>query len=215
MRNGERGNPARVVVVIDEVGTVLSTLAAANLGVPLLHVRHRRDLGELTDVSLVVIAAYGSPRWSEVAAAAGSAPTVVVASPGRSADARDALAALAFGYLSATLAPDAMRRAIKGALRGQPAYARDALGNWISEQLAAITPELRRTVGLTPRQRDVIRLVARGSSDKQIGQELGITTATAQKHVTNVLKRLGVPNRAAAVARVAIADFWHGGARAS
>src|SRR5258706_13843413 len=106
MRNGERGNPARVVVVIDEVGTVLGTLAAANLGVPLLHVRHRRDLGELTDVSLVVIAAYGIPRWSEAAAAAGSAPTVGVASPRRPADAGEAPAALACGYHTAPLAPN-------------------------------------------------------------------------------------------------------------
>src|SRR5206468_5047967 len=162
------------------------------------------------DVSLVVIAAYGNPKWSEVAAAAGSAPTVVVASPGRSADARDALAALAFGYLSATLAPDAMRRAIKGALRGQPAYARDALGNWIRDQLALIAPEMRRAIELTPRQRAVIRLVASGASDKEIGRTLGIATATAQKHVTNLLRRLGAPNRAAAVAQIAVVDFWSG-----
>ena len=45
-------------------------------------------------------------------------------------------------------------------------------------------------------------LVARGASDKEIGGVLGISTATAQKHVTNLLRRLGAPNRAAAVAMV-------------
>jgi len=37
---------------------------------------------------------------------------------------------------------------------------------------------------------------------KEIGGVLGISTATAQKHVTNLLRRLGAPNRAAAVAMV-------------
>jgi DNA-binding CsgD family transcriptional regulator len=45
-------------------------------------------------------------------------------------------------------------------------------------------------------------LAARGASDKEIGGVLGISTATAQKHVTNLLRRLGAPNRAAAVAMV-------------
>ncbi|TMB58875.1 MAG: helix-turn-helix transcriptional regulator [Chloroflexi bacterium] len=56
---------------------------------------------------------------------------------------------------------------------------------------------------LTPRQRQVITLIARGAADKQIAESLGITTATAQKHVTNLLRRLNVPNRAAAVAVMA------------
>jgi len=197
-------------VVVDQLGDVLAALVDANIGVPLLHVRSRRDLGDLSQVGLVILAAYSTPSWSDVAALATTAPTVVVASPGQATDARRAIGALAFGYLTTSLAPEALRRAIKGALRGQPAYARDALGRWITDQLAVVTPEMRRTVGLTPRQRDVIRLVARGASDKQIGRELGITTATAQKHVTNVLKRLGAPNRAAAVAQVAVVEFWNG-----
>src|SRR2546429_143377 len=41
-----------------------------------------------------------------------------------------------------------------------------------------------------------------GAADKEIGQALGIATATAQRHVSNVLRRLDVPNRAAAVGAV-------------
>ena len=55
---------------------------------------------------------------------------------------------------------------------------------------------------LTPRQREVVMLIARGAADKEIGQALGIATATAQRHVSNVLRRLDVPNRAAAVGAV-------------
>ena len=55
---------------------------------------------------------------------------------------------------------------------------------------------------LTARQRQVLELVAEGLADKEIGERLGIATVTAQKHVTNILERLHVPNRAAAAAAV-------------
>jgi two-component system response regulator DevR len=52
---------------------------------------------------------------------------------------------------------------------------------------------------LTSRQREVIALVARGATDKDVALALDISLATAQKHVANVLKKLGATNRAAAV----------------
>lgn len=207
--NGERSAHA-AVLVIDPIGTVSATVAALALGVPIVHVRNRRDLADLSTISIAIVASYEKPVWSDVAALAVSVPTIVIGSPGRSEDVRAAIAAAAFGYLTTALAPDALKRAIKGALRGQPAYARDALGRWIRDQLALIAPEMRRAIELTPRQRAVIRLVASGASDKEIGRTLGIATATAQKHVTNLLRRLGAPNRAAAVAQIAVVDFWSG-----
>src|SRR5438093_419857 len=207
--NGERSAHA-AVLVIDPIGTVSATVAALALGVPIVHVRNRRDLADLSTISIAIVASYEKPVWSDVAALAGSVPTIVIGSPGRSEDVRAAIAAAAFGYLTTALAPDALKRAIKGALRGQPAYARDALGRWIRDQLALIAPEMRRAIELTPRQRAVIRLVASGASDKEIGRTLGIATATAQKHVTNLLRRLGAANPADAVAQVAVPDFWCG-----
>ena len=53
---------------------------------------------------------------------------------------------------------------------------------------------------MTPRQRQIVALIARVASHKEIGGSLGIATATAQNHVPNLLDRLGAPNRAAAVA---------------
>jgi DNA-binding NarL/FixJ family response regulator len=61
----------------------------------------------------------------------------------------------------------------------------------------------RSVTALTPRQHEIVSLIARGATDKEIGAALGIATATAQKHVTNILQRLQVPNRAAAVAATA------------
>ncbi|MDQ6794715.1 MAG: LuxR C-terminal-related transcriptional regulator, partial [Chloroflexota bacterium] len=48
----------------------------------------------------------------------------------------------------------------------------------------------------------------KGAADKEIARTLGITTATAQKHVTNLLRRLHVPNRAAAAAVLVRSTSW-------
>jgi DNA-binding CsgD family transcriptional regulator len=53
---------------------------------------------------------------------------------------------------------------------------------------------------LTPREREVLRLVAAGRSNARIADELGITTKTASVHVSNILGKLGVENRVEAAA---------------
>jgi DNA-binding CsgD family transcriptional regulator len=53
---------------------------------------------------------------------------------------------------------------------------------------------------LTPRELDVLRLVAEGLSNGEIGQRLFISTKTASVHVSNILAKLGVANRTEAAA---------------
>ncbi|MGH8962007.1 MAG: helix-turn-helix transcriptional regulator [Jatrophihabitantaceae bacterium] len=53
---------------------------------------------------------------------------------------------------------------------------------------------------VTPRELDVLRLVAVGRTNRQIGKELFISEKTASVHVTNLLRKLGVPNRTEAAA---------------
>jgi excisionase family DNA binding protein len=53
---------------------------------------------------------------------------------------------------------------------------------------------------LSPRERDVLRLLAAGRSDRQIADTLFITRRTASKHVSAILAKLGVSSRAAAAA---------------
>lgn len=57
---------------------------------------------------------------------------------------------------------------------------------------------------LTPRQRQVLSLVADGHPTKQIARELGLSVPMVKKHIANLFRRYGVPNRAALV-REAIA----------
>jgi DNA-binding NarL/FixJ family response regulator len=50
--------------------------------------------------------------------------------------------------------------------------------------------------GLTPRERQIVALIAEGRSNKAIGQELTISPATAARHVANILLKLGLRSRA-------------------
>jgi DNA-binding CsgD family transcriptional regulator len=54
--------------------------------------------------------------------------------------------------------------------------------------------------GLTPRETDVLRLVAQGRSNREIAEALFISIPTVKRHLTNVLGKLGLPSRSAATA---------------
>jgi excisionase family DNA binding protein len=61
--------------------------------------------------------------------------------------------------------------------------------------------------GLTPREGDVLRLVALGRTDREIASALFVTRRTASKHVSAILAKLGVQSRAAAAAVAAHHGF--------
>ena len=54
---------------------------------------------------------------------------------------------------------------------------------------------------LTPREREVLSLVAHGMSNREIATELVITTSTAKAHVDHILEKLGVTGRTGAAVR--------------
>ena len=60
--------------------------------------------------------------------------------------------------------------------------------------------------GLTVRERQVARLVADGSTNRQIGRALGIAEKTTEAHVHNIIRKLGAHNRAEVAARVSVDD---------
>jgi DNA-binding NarL/FixJ family response regulator len=55
--------------------------------------------------------------------------------------------------------------------------------------------------GLTPRQWDLLHLIAGGSTNKQIARQLGLSEGTVRTHLENIYGRLNVTNRTAAVIR--------------
>lgn len=74
--------------------------------------------------------------------------------------------------------------------------------DWPGDELEEMRPasDDHRRGSLSPRQLDVLRLVAIGASAAQIADELSISEATVRTHLKNVLERLGAHNRAHAVA---------------
>lgn len=104
---------------------------------------------------------------------------------------RAALEAGATGYLlkdaDASDVVDAIRAAVAGNVRLDPAVA------------AALALSLRTPASsaqsLTPREREVITLVAEGRTNREIGKRLGVAERTARTHVSNILTKLGLASR--------------------
>ena len=58
----------------------------------------------------------------------------------------------------------------------------------------------RRPRGLTPRELQVLRLIATGRTNKAIAAELSLSERTVDRHVSNIFTKLDLPSRAAATA---------------
>lgn len=67
-----------------------------------------------------------------------------------------------------------------------------------------VTPPPRQDVALTDRQREVLRLVRLGMTNRQTAHALGISTATVRKHLENAYAQLGVRSRTEAVREAAL-----------
>jgi DNA-binding NarL/FixJ family response regulator len=63
------------------------------------------------------------------------------------------------------------------------------------------TPDIGMTDALTPREREVLRLLARGQTNHQIADALVVREGTVKYHVKNILGKLGATSRADAVSR--------------
>jgi DNA-binding CsgD family transcriptional regulator len=85
--------------------------------------------------------------------------------------------------------------------RTERVYPRRALQLGMRDSGGAAFPDL------TPREREVLALVAEGRTNRQIAQELVITDKTASVHVSNILGKLGASNRGEAAALAHRAGF--------
>ena len=104
----------------------------------------------------------------------------------------------ASGYLLKGAAVAEIASAIRTVAGGGTALAPSAAAT-----LAAAVRSPRGAGPLTPREREVLRLVADGQPNKQIARTLGISEPTVKFHVTSIFNKLGADNRAQAVALAA------------
>jgi DNA-binding NarL/FixJ family response regulator len=106
---------------------------------------------------------------------------------------RGALEAGAVGYLLKDTLKAELVQAIQSAARGRPYLHQEAQRRLIQQVTAPAEPALG--LNLTPRERDVLRLIAQGRSNKEIARELHLTESTVKGHVSTILGKLGVYDR--------------------
>jgi two-component system, NarL family, response regulator LiaR len=102
----------------------------------------------------------------------------------------DAIRAGAIGYLLKDTNADELCQAIKAAAAGQVQLSPQAAARLMREVRIPDSPET-----LTNRETEVLRLVARGQSNKEIAATLSITEKTVKTHVSNILDKLDVASR--------------------
>jgi two-component system, NarL family, response regulator LiaR len=102
----------------------------------------------------------------------------------------DALRAGAIGYLLKDTDAEGLRRAIRSAAAGQVHLSPAAAARLVREMRVPSTPD-----PLTRREVEVLILLARGRSNKEVARELSIGQQTVKTYVSSILKKLNVSSR--------------------
>lgn len=119
----------------------------------------------------------------------------------------------AFGYLLKSIDAEELIEALELAQQGIPPFSLGLAAKILHEfaQRAAPapgaltvnraeSPAARRATGLTPRQRQVLTLVAQGQLYKEVGPKLGLSTRTIKYHMAEIIQKLHLENRAQVLA---------------
>ncbi len=188
-RSGVRTELAGLVDIVGEAGTVaaaIETIRDARPDVVLLDV-HMPDGG-----GAAVIRGVGddAPDTRFLGLSVSDAPEDVI----------ELIRAGARGYVTKTISPaelaDAVRRVAAGEVVLSPRLAGFVLDVFAGEPAVPAgrtpDPELDQ---LTPREVEVLELIARGYRYKEVAHKLGISTRTIETHVSTVLRKLHLSNR--------------------
>lgn len=165
-------------------------------------------LSELDDLDLLLLdlnmpGMQGISAVEELCALAPDVPIIVISVRESAEDVRKAIDAGAMGYIPKSSTPEVMMSALQLVLSGGiylPPHLLQELpagaGSSVENGSSGSDDQLAR---LTPRQRDVLRLLARGQSNKQIADVLGLAPGTVKIHISRILRAFKVQNRTQAV----------------
>ncbi|MCL0075752.1 response regulator transcription factor [Dehalococcoidia bacterium] len=119
----------------------------------------------------------------------------------------DAMKAGARGYILKGADPEELVRAVTHIAQGGVIISPAMAPKLLAEVGVSKEPQKREELGLSPREREILALIADGLTDREIAEELFISVNTAKTHLKNILTKLQVKSRAQIVARGARAGL--------
>lgn len=178
------------IEVVGEVATAEAAVSAAQAGgidVMLMDLR----FGPGVEGTRVTGGAEATARIRE--SMAHPPQVLVVTNYDTDADILGAIEAGAVGYMLKDAPPAELLAAVRSAAEGD-----SALSPVVADRL--MTRVRTPRTSLTPRELEVLTLVAAGSSNREIGHELMLSEATVKSHLVHIYDKLGVRSRTSAVA---------------
>ncbi|MGQ9614279.1 MAG: response regulator [Chloroflexus sp.] len=105
-----------------------------------------------------------------------------------------AIKAGAISYLLKDISPEDLAHAIRAACRGEAVLHPDVAAK-LMQEFNTPHPNEAPVEQLTPREMDVLRLVAKGMSNKEIAETLIVSEKTVKTHISNILSKLHLADR--------------------
>ncbi len=209
---GDEVEPTRVLVVDDQelfrrgLTMVIGALDGIELVGEADNGKDAVDVAVRTDPDVVLLdvrmpARSGIETCAELKAVMPSARIVMLTASDEETDLYDAIKSGASGYLLKDASIDEVAKVVRLVADGQslisPAMAVKLLDEF--KQLASSAAATVTAPRLTDRELEVLRLVARGSSNREIARDLFISENTVKNHVRNILEKLQLHSRMEAV----------------
>ena len=146
----------------------------------------------------------GIEATQRIRAASPDVEVVALTSVLEGASVARAVKAGAIGYLLKNTEDEELRRALKAAADGKVQLAPEAAARLMRE---VNTPQENTHESLTDRETEVLKLLARGETNKQIARGLYISEKTVKSHLSSVFQKLGVRSRTQAALHAANAGL--------
>lgn len=110
----------------------------------------------------------------------------------------------ALGYVLKRAATSDLLAAVRAVARGEvflyPAVAKKLVTDYIARAEGKAEPEVRDTYeSLTPREREILGLIAEGLSNREIAERLVLSLSTVQTHYVHIIEKLNLQSRAALI----------------
>lgn len=158
-------------------------------------VRAQADMPDVVLMDLQMPGMGGVEATAQIIAASPHIRVVILSASGEEGDVLEAVKAGAAGYLLKSSSAAEITDAVRRAHRGEPVFTPSLAGLVLGEfRRMASAPEDDQPK-LTERETEVLKLVAKGYTYREIGEQLFISVKTVQNHVQNILSKLQLHRR--------------------